>query len=82
MQGHFVQKLNININEEKLSLRGKTFFQASRLTVWENGTWCKQNSGLVNFVPESRLSVVQIDLFSLYAFPNRGPRGISPFVCS
>ena len=42
-------KININISEEKLSLRGKTLFQTSRLTVWENG---KQNSGLVNFVPE------------------------------
>lgn len=48
MQGHFVQKLNININEEKLSVSGKTIFQTDRLTVWYNG---KQNSGLVNFVP-------------------------------
>lgn len=34
MQGNFVQKLNININEEKLSVSGKTLFQSDRFTVW------------------------------------------------
>lgn len=34
MQGHFVQKYNMNINEEKLSVSGKTLFQTDRFTVW------------------------------------------------
>ena len=32
-------------------------WETDRLTVWANG---KQNSGLVNFIPESRLPFVQI----------------------
>ena len=34
MQGHFVEKLNININEEKLSVSGKILSQIDRFTVW------------------------------------------------
>ena len=37
--------------------RGHLHGQTGRLTVWANGT---QNSGLANFVPESRLPFVQI----------------------
>lgn len=65
MQGHFVQKYNMNINEEKLSVSARHFFKPIVSPFGKNG---KQNLGLVNFAPESHLLVVQIDLFIWYVF--------------
>ena len=43
--------------------------QTGRFTVWANGT---QNSGLVNFVPESRLPFVQISSIYRKTRPETG----------
>ena len=47
--------------------------QTGRFTVWANG---KQNSGLVNFIPELRLPFVQIGSIHLKKRPRKPGTGI------